>query len=74
MQEQEFFCMLRHEENLCLFVTYFWGRVYTRHTVCITCDMFTLIHFIHCATLASIATKRGGAALGLLRSVHSCLA
>ena len=47
-----FCCMLRHEENLCLFCNLLLGTcLHNASTVCIPCDMFTLIHIIHCATL-----------------------
>ena len=45
-------CMFRHEENLCLFVNHFWGRVYTMHAWHFACSTWHvhLIHSIHCAT------------------------
>ena len=59
--------MLRHEENSCLFCNLLvWACLHNAYTVCILCDMFTLIHIIHCATpwlKTCLHSYRKGAAL-----------
>ena len=39
--------MLRHEENLCLFVAYFVLRVYTLHNAFMHVDMYTYFIMFH---------------------------